>query len=104
MDNNWVHERIEAYAWQYWAHERIEAYIWQCGDDCFCCQARIDIIKPNKLAGYPFVVRENIWSGTYTYEGSGIDSDLPSMELHNECEIRNIKLVDDFYCGEWAAK
>lgn len=40
-----------------WKTPRIKAQMWCCGDECECCEGRIDLIMPNIKAGYPWIFR-----------------------------------------------
>ena len=49
-----------------WHTTRIVASMWYCGDDyCDCTQPVIERITPNHAAGYPWIRRETLWSGTF---------------------------------------
>jgi hypothetical protein len=61
-------ERVEQRRQQrHWVTlDRLVASIWYCGDEhCDCTQPVIERITPNTQAGYPWIRRETLWSGTF---------------------------------------
>lgn len=49
-----------------WGASYVYADVWWCGDyHCDCTQPQIEIIRPNRKAGRPWIEREVIWSGTF---------------------------------------
>lgn len=46
--------------------DRLHASVWWCGDEtCDCTQPKIERLTPNHRAGYPWICREEVWSGKF---------------------------------------
>lgn len=53
-----------------WEHPKIVGEMWSCEDDyCDCHQPQIDRITPNREAGFPWIKRERLWTGTFKTDG-----------------------------------
>ena len=61
--------------WDEWESGYVVARMWHCGDEyCNCLEPRIEQVSPNREAGYPWVRRETLWTGTFVSTGeSGLD-------------------------------
>lgn len=80
-----------------WNEIRVVAYLWWCGDDvCDCTQPCIDQLSPNRQAGYPWIHRDNLWSGKFitdSWEYSPEDRErLHYAPLREECQRRGIPI------------
>jgi len=79
-----------------WLQTKLEARLWWCEDNvCDCHQPQIDRIKPNMEAGYPWIRRENVWRGTYTWGGE--DMDKLRAELLEAANAHGISVDLDGY-------
>lgn len=80
-----------------WRKTRLEAQIWGCGDEiCDCHQAQIERIRPNFKAGFPWVLREVVWRGTFACGGEEVWR--MREELHEAARGLGI-MLDEFDYG-----
>ncbi len=66
---------------------RVIAYMWYCGDDCNCSEPIVERVTPNLEVGYPWVRRENLWSGDFRSDASLEESEKQKQEL-KEAAVR----------------
>lgn len=76
-----------------WATPRIIARMWHCLDEvCDCWQPLVERITPNRTAGFPWVIRERLWSGTLASEPDEEKIDKLKKELQEEADRRGIPI------------
>lgn len=71
-----------------------EAYVWWCGDECDCCQPRIDRLGPEYGRTTRMPLRTNLWEGTFISEPTAAESAALRQELAEECMRRGIEVTD----------
>ena len=86
---------------QRWHSRRLIAYLWWCGDYiCDCTQPKVEEIRPNLDAGYPWVCRTVLWEGIFLSGGSELEEYAAQrIELEVAAMEYNIPLGED-HCGE----
>lgn len=79
-----------------WASTRLSATIWCCDDeyDGLCYQPQIDRLTPNRTAGYPWIHREQVWSGTFVNEPTSEEYANLSAELREAAGEHGIELIE----------
>jgi hypothetical protein len=65
-----------------WLKGRVTAYVWYCGDEtCDCTQPVVERITPNLEAGFPWIRRERLWTGTFRSGADPEESAAQRAEL-----------------------
>lgn len=69
------------------------ASLWRCGDeDCDCSQPVVEELSPNLEAGWPWIHRKQLWSGTFHCEAS---------EEEREAQIEELKKARKELGADW---
>ena len=81
-----------------WLETYLEARLWYCEDEeCDCHQPQIDRVMPNHEAGYPFIQRQRLFSGTFYSRPSGTEMAELKEQLAFEAKRLGIDLDMDGY-------
>lgn len=79
-----------------WRRVRLVAYVWCCDDelDGLCYQPRITRYKPNERIGYPWLVLEKVWDGTFVNDPEPDEYERIRTELRTAAAERGIPLAE----------
>ncbi len=64
-----------------WKIPKRIARVWSCGDECCCCEARVEDVSPNLVLGPPFVNRNTLRRGTFFSGPTAEEYDVIAREL-----------------------
>ena len=78
-----------------WQKEWLIAELWNCGDICNCYNPQITKISPNRKAGYPWVIREQVWEGDFISGPERNELAALLWDLRKEAKKYKIKLDKD---------
>ena len=86
---------------QEWESGYVVAYVWYCGDEeCACYQPVIQQVSPNREAGYPWVRREALWSGTWVTT-AGIWGEWPDGVTYDSLVEELKQAAKDYPGARW---
>lgn len=71
---------------------QLRAHVWWCGDECDCCQARIDQVWAGKLGSV------TLWEGTFRTDGEWAAC---NAELNRAAKVMRRHWHDAYRAIEW---